>query len=91
MLSNRLNSRAALQCNFSNPNASSILPYLRAELQKAVEEEQYETAADIRKQMAQLEADTLAASAAALAMRNVKYEFRLGQKLTHKKFGAWRH
>ena len=31
--------------------------------------------------------DTLAASAAALAMRNVKYEFRLGQKLLNSNLG----
>ncbi|GJP53475.1 hypothetical protein CLOM_g12639 [Closterium sp. NIES-68] len=60
---------------------------LKAGLQRAVEQELYEEAAEIRKKMSKLEGDTLAASAAALAMGNVIYKFRLGQKITHKEFG----
>lgn len=60
---------------------------LKADLQRAVEAEAYEEAAQIRKKMSKMESDTLAASAAALAMRHVAYAFRLGQKVKHKEFG----
>eukprot|EP00475_Leptophrys_vorax_P045676 TRINITY_DN9573_c0_g1_i1.p1 TRINITY_DN9573_c0_g1~~TRINITY_DN9573_c0_g1_i1.p1 ORF type:complete len:266 (+),score=33.76 TRINITY_DN9573_c0_g1_i1:30-800(+) len=60
---------------------------LKAELQRAVGEEQYEEAAEIRKKMNQLQADSLAASAAALAMGAVAYGLRLGQRVVHREFG----
>lgn len=60
---------------------------LRGELQRAIEEEKYAEAAGIRDRLAKLEADTLAASAQALAARNQTYPFRLGQKIRHAVFG----
>ncbi|KAJ7528090.1 hypothetical protein O6H91_16G083300 [Diphasiastrum complanatum] len=60
---------------------------LRTELQKAVEDEDYVGAADLRDKISQLEAESLAASAKALASKSVKYSFRLGQKVRHKDFG----
>ncbi|CAI5471940.1 unnamed protein product [Closterium sp. Yama58-4] len=54
---------------------------LKAALQRAVEQELYEEAAEIK------ENEPTRASAAALAMGNVTYKLRLGQKVTHKEFG----
>ncbi|XP_056164767.1 clp protease adapter protein ClpF, chloroplastic isoform X1 [Syzygium oleosum] len=60
---------------------------LRADLQKAVEREDYELASKLRDEISNLEADSLAASAKALAYENAQYAFRLGQKVKHKVFG----
>ncbi|KAG6480412.1 clp protease adapter protein ClpF, chloroplastic-like isoform X1 [Zingiber officinale] len=60
---------------------------LRAELQKAVENENYSAASELRDEISKFEAETLAASAKALAFENIQYAFRLGQKVRHKKFG----
>ncbi|KAJ8760962.1 hypothetical protein K2173_022000 [Erythroxylum novogranatense] len=60
---------------------------LRADLQNAVESENYAIAAQLRDQISKLEAETLAASAKALAHEKVDYAFRLGQKVRHKVFG----
>ncbi|CAA6657454.1 unnamed protein product [Spirodela intermedia] len=60
---------------------------LRADLQKAIEDENYTLAADLRDEISKIEADSLAASAKALAYENLRYSFRLGQKLKHKIFG----
>lgn len=60
---------------------------MRAELQDAVEKENYAQAAEIRDAINKLEAETLAASAKAMAYDNVQYKFRLGQKVIHKTFG----
>lgn len=60
---------------------------LRADLQKAVEKENYAVAAELRDQISKLEAESLAASAKALAFENVQYAFRLGQKVRHTTFG----
>lgn len=60
---------------------------LRADLQKAVEKENYILAADLRDQISKLEAESLAASAKALAYEKVEYAFRLGQRVQHKIFG----
>nr|XP_043609077.1 clp protease adapter protein ClpF, chloroplastic [Erigeron canadensis] len=60
---------------------------LRADLQNAIENENYAVAADIRDQMSKLEADSLAASIKAQAFEKAHFEFRLGQKVRHKKFG----
>ncbi|KAG8661691.1 hypothetical protein MANES_01G030400v8 [Manihot esculenta] len=60
---------------------------LRADLQNAIENENYAAAAQLRDQISKLEAESLAASAKALAFESAQYAFRLGQKLTHKKFG----
>ncbi|KAL2922529.1 Clp protease adapter protein ClpF chloroplastic [Bienertia sinuspersici] len=60
---------------------------LRAELQNAIDAENYAVAADLRDEISKLEAKSLAASANALAYENVQYAFRLGQKVRHKIFG----
>ncbi|KAJ1698312.1 hypothetical protein LUZ63_006824 [Rhynchospora breviuscula] len=60
---------------------------LRADIQKAIETENYDLAAKLRDQVSTLEAEALAASAKALAFENVKYAFRLGQQVQHKVFG----
>ncbi|OAY79557.1 hypothetical protein ACMD2_06805 [Ananas comosus] len=60
---------------------------LRADMQKAIENENYNLAADLRDEISKLEADSLVASAKALAYENVQYAFRLGQKVHHKVFG----
>lgn len=60
---------------------------LRNDLQKAVQEEDYGGAAELRDQISKLEAESLAAAAKALAYQNVEYKFRLGQKVRHTKFG----
>ncbi|XP_073005689.1 clp protease adapter protein ClpF, chloroplastic [Typha latifolia] len=60
---------------------------LRADMQKAIENENYTVAAELRDQISKLEADSLAASAKALAYENVQYTFRLGQAVQHKVFG----
>uniref|UniRef100_A0A7N0TRG6 Hemimethylated DNA-binding domain-containing protein n=1 Tax=Kalanchoe fedtschenkoi TaxID=63787 RepID=A0A7N0TRG6_KALFE len=60
---------------------------LRAELQGAVEGENYALAAEIRDKITKLEAETVAASASSLLYDNVRYGFRLGQKVRHKIFG----
>lgn len=46
-------------------------------------------AAELRDEISKLEAESLAASATALAHENAQYAFRLGQKVRHKKFGKW--
>ncbi|EXB65068.1 F-box only protein 21 [Morus notabilis] len=60
---------------------------LRAELQNAIENENYALAAKLRDEVSNLEAESLAASAKALARENSEYAFRLGQKVRHKIFG----
>ncbi|KAK4403077.1 Clp protease adapter protein ClpF, chloroplastic [Sesamum angolense] len=66
--------------------AISILR-LRADLQNAVESENYSLAAELRDEISKLEAKSLAASVKAQAYENAQYAFRLGQKVKHKKFG----
>ncbi|KAK9116587.1 hypothetical protein Sjap_015534 [Stephania japonica] len=66
--------------------AISILR-LRADMQKAIENENYAVAAELRDEISKLEAESLAASAKALVYENVQYAFRLGQKVRHEKFG----
>ncbi|WCJ22155.1 Clp protease adapter protein ClpF chloroplastic [Euphorbia peplus] len=60
---------------------------LRADLQNAVENENYALAAQLRDQITKLEAESLAVSAKALVYEKAEYAFRLGQKVTHKIFG----
>ncbi|URD86932.1 Amino acid kinase family [Musa troglodytarum] len=60
---------------------------LRADMQKAIEDENYAVAAELRDEISKLEAEILAASAKALAYENIQYAFRLGQRVRHKKFG----
>ncbi|TKY69617.1 F-box only protein 21 [Spatholobus suberectus] len=60
---------------------------LHSDLQNAVENEDYALAAELRDEISKLEAESLAASAKALAHENALYAFRLGQKVRHKKFG----
>lgn len=58
-----------------------------ADLQKAIESENYALAAKLRDAISELEAESLAASAKALAHENANYSFRLGQRVRHKNFG----
>lgn len=60
---------------------------LRADLQNAIESENYAVAAKLRDTISKLEAESLAASAKALAHENANYSFRLGQRVRHKIFG----
>ncbi|KAI4386398.1 hypothetical protein MLD38_004331 [Melastoma candidum] len=60
---------------------------LRADLQKAVENEDYAMASKLRDEISKLEAESLAVSAKALAYEKAEYLFRLGQKVQHKVFG----
>ncbi|XP_050235902.1 clp protease adapter protein ClpF, chloroplastic isoform X2 [Mercurialis annua] len=60
---------------------------LRADLQNAIENENYAMAAQLRDRISKLETESLAASVNALAYENAQYAFRLGQKVTHKIFG----
>lgn len=60
---------------------------LRGELQNAIEKENYALAARLRDEISNLEAESLAVSAKALAFESAQYAFRLGQKVTHKIFG----
>lgn len=60
---------------------------LRSDLQSAIENEDYALAAKLRDEISKLEAESLAASAKALAHENAQYVFRLGQKVKHKMFG----
>lgn len=62
---------------------------VRADLQKAIDSENYALAAGLRDDIAKLEVESLAVSAKALAYQNVKYAFRLGQKVRHKIHGRW--
>ncbi|XP_047957319.1 clp protease adapter protein ClpF, chloroplastic-like isoform X1 [Salvia hispanica] len=65
--------------------AISILR-LRADLQNAVENENYHQAAELRDEISKLEAKSLAASVKAQAYESAKYALRLGQKVKHKIF-----
>ncbi|KMS96235.1 hypothetical protein BVRB_000910 [Beta vulgaris subsp. vulgaris] len=60
---------------------------LRADIQKAIDTENYAVAAELRDEISKLEAESLAASAKALIYENVQYAFRLGQKVRHKLYG----
>lgn len=60
---------------------------LRSELQDAIKSENYAKAAGLRDEISKLEAESLTASAKAQLYENVQYEFRLGQRLRHKKYG----
>lgn len=59
-----------------------------ADLQNAIDGEDYGLAAKLRDEISKLEAESLAVSAKALAFENAEYAFRLGQKLKHKAFGT---
>ncbi|KAL2546679.1 uvrB/uvrC motif-containing protein [Forsythia ovata] len=60
---------------------------LRADLQNAIQSENYNLAAELRDEISKLEAESLAVSVKAQAYENVQYAFRLGQKVKHKIFG----
>ncbi|KAK6157861.1 hypothetical protein DH2020_012109 [Rehmannia glutinosa] len=66
--------------------AISILR-LRADLQNAIQSENYSLAAELRDKISKLEAKSLSASVKAQAYENAQYAFRLGQKVKHKIFG----
>ncbi|KAF7809065.1 clp protease adapter protein ClpF, chloroplastic [Senna tora] len=59
---------------------------LRSDLQNAIENEDYALAATLRDEISKIEAESLAASAKALAYENAQFAFRLGQKVRHRKF-----
>lgn len=59
-----------------------------ADLQNAIDSEDYGLAAKLRDEISKLEAESLAVSAKALAFEKAEYAFRLGQKLRHKTFGT---
>ncbi|XP_002978497.2 clp protease adapter protein ClpF, chloroplastic [Selaginella moellendorffii] len=59
----------------------------RSELSASIEREDYEGARQLKDKISKLESESLAASVRALAYQNVKYAFRLGQKVRHKLFG----
>lgn len=59
-----------------------------ADLQNAIEIENYTLAAELRDEISKLEADSLAASVRAQAYENAQYTFRLGQRVRHKIFGT---
>ncbi|KAJ6987625.1 hypothetical protein NC653_020775 [Populus alba x Populus x berolinensis] len=61
---------------------------LRADVQNAIENENYAVAAGLRDQVSKLEAESFAASARTLAYENAQYAFCLGQKARHKFFVA---
>ncbi|XP_051122108.1 clp protease adapter protein ClpF, chloroplastic [Andrographis paniculata] len=60
---------------------------LRADLQNAIESENYSLAAELRDKISKLEAKSVEASVRALAYENAQFAFRLGQKVNHKRFG----
>ncbi|KAM7484405.1 hypothetical protein LguiA_000414 [Lonicera macranthoides] len=78
--------RVAASTSEAQDQAISILR-LRADLHNAIQSENYALAAELRDQITKLEAESLAVSIKAQAYKNAQYEFRLGQKLRHKKFG----
>ncbi|XP_044489545.1 clp protease adapter protein ClpF, chloroplastic [Mangifera indica] len=72
--------------NEAQDKAISVIR-LRADLQSAIQSENYALAAELRDQISKLEAESLAASAKALVFETAQYAFRLGQKVKHKIFG----
>lgn len=58
-----------------------------ADLQNAVQSENYDLAAKLRDEISELEAESLTTSIRAQAYENAQYAFRLGQKVKHKNFG----
>lgn len=60
---------------------------LSADLQNAIQTENYGVAAEIRDRISKLEAESLAATAKAQLYEKAQYAFRLGQKVKHKIFG----
>lgn len=63
------------------------ISFYSADLQKAIESENYALAAQLRDEISKLETESLAASAKVLAYESAEYSFRLGQKVRHKIFG----
>ncbi|XP_047323320.1 clp protease adapter protein ClpF, chloroplastic [Impatiens glandulifera] len=60
---------------------------LSADLQNAIQKENYGMAAELRDRISKLEAESLAATAKAQLYEKAQYAFRLGQKVKHKIFG----
>ncbi|CAM6082959.1 unnamed protein product [Calypogeia fissa] len=60
---------------------------LKADLQTAIDGEDYVGAAQLRDRISKLECAALAASARALVYQNLKYTYRLGQRVKHKIYG----
>ncbi|PWA57531.1 uvrB/uvrC motif-containing protein [Artemisia annua] len=83
----QLESKRGLSSKSEAQDKGISLLRLRADLQNAIENENYALAAEIRDQMSKLEADSLAASIKAQTFEQAQFEFRLGQKVRHKKFG----
>ncbi|CDP00396.1 unnamed protein product [Coffea canephora] len=65
--------------------AISILR-LKADLQNAIESENYSLAAELRDEISKIESESLAASVKAQVYQNAQYAFHLGQKVRHKTF-----
>ncbi|KAH9774103.1 Clp protease adapter protein ClpF [Citrus sinensis] len=86
-ISRQLEAKKGLSSKSEAQDKALSIICLRADLQKAIDSENYALAADIRDQISKLEAESLAASAKALAFENARFAFRLGQKVNHKIFG----
>ena len=86
VINQQLSKRGLSSKSEAQDKALSIIT-LRSNLQKAIENEDYALAAELRNEISKLEAESLAASAKALAYKNVQFAFRLGQKVRHKVFG----
>jgi len=74
--------------HWSIPSSLFIWYHCSADLQNAIDSEDYGLAAKLRDEISKLEAESLAVSAKALAFEKAEYAFRLGQKLRHKTFGT---
>ncbi|KAL1289782.1 clp protease adapter protein ClpF, chloroplastic [Arachis hypogaea] len=86
VINQQLSKRGLSSKSEAQDKALSIIT-LRSNLQKAIENEDYALAAELRNEISKLEAESLAVSAKALAHKNVQFAFRLGQKVRHKVFG----
>lgn len=63
------------------------ISYYSANLQNAIESENYALAAQLRDEISKLETESLAASAKVKAYESSEYSLRLGQKVRHRIFG----
>lgn len=76
--------------NFTfTPYWITLLLSFSADLQNAIQSENYDKAALLRDEISKLETESLAVSIKAQAYINTQFAFRLGQKMRHKKFGKY--
>eukprot|EP00252_Welwitschia_mirabilis_P024311 TRINITY_DN716_c0_g2_i3.p1 TRINITY_DN716_c0_g2~~TRINITY_DN716_c0_g2_i3.p1 ORF type:complete len:273 (+),score=46.32 TRINITY_DN716_c0_g2_i3:449-1267(+) len=68
-------------------DAALTIMRLRTDLRKAIDNEDYTSAAELRDKISKLQGDSLAAEARALVYQNMEYAFRLGQKVRHALLG----